>query len=222
MIRDAAKSVLKTLLTEKDFLNELDDKVGDGDHGLNMARGAQTAIEALDALDDDADLAEILQAIGEAFTANVGGTSGRLYGAALSEAAAVVDENSALDAATLEKFFGAVVDAIQTRGNAERGDKTMLDVLIPIHEAFRAENCAGKSFDEILTQARDAARDGAEFTKTIAAKKGRAVALGAKSVGCEDPGAASALIIFRALLAQWKSNLTATGDASTLTGGKVL
>ena len=96
MVRDAAKAVLKALLTEKDFLNELDGKVGDGDHGLNMARGAQSAIEALDVLDDDADLATILQAIGEAFTANVGGTAGRLYGAALSEAAAVVgkDNNS--------------------------------------------------------------------------------------------------------------------------------
>ena len=92
MVRDAAKAVLKALLTEKDFLNELDGKVGDGDHGLNMARGAQSAIEALDVLDDDADLATILQAIGEAFTANVGGTAGRLYGAALSEAAAVVDD----------------------------------------------------------------------------------------------------------------------------------
>jgi len=207
MIRDAAKAVLKALLAEKDFLNELDDKVGDGDHGLNMARGAQTAIEALNELDDGTDLAEILQTIGEAFTANVGGTAGRLYGAALSEAATVVDENSALDAATLEKIFGAVVDTIQTRGNAQAGDKTMLDVLIPIHDSFSAEVCADKTFEEILTQARDAARDGLENTKTLAAKKGRAASLGKKSVGFEDPGAASSLIIFRALCGQWKSGL---------------
>lgn len=207
MIRDAAKTVLKTLLTEKDFLNELDDKIGDGDHGLNMARGAQSAIETLDALDDDADLATILQAIGEAFTANVGGTSGRLYGAALSEAAAVVDEDSDLDAATLEKIFGAVVDAIQTLGNAQAGDKTMLDVLIPIRDSFSPEVCADKSFEEILTQARDAARDGLENTKALVAKKGRAASLGKKSVGFEDPGAASSLIIFRALCGQWKIGL---------------
>ena len=207
MIRDAAKAILKAILSEKDFLNELDEKIGDGDHGSNMAGGAQAAMEALDALDEDANLATILRTIGEAVTANVGGTAGPLYGAALSEAAAVVDEDSELDAATLEKVFGAVVKAIQIRGNAELGEKTMLDVLIPIYEVFRAENCAGKSLEEILTQARDAARDGLEFTKTIAAKKGRAASLGKKSIGFEDPGAASALIIFRALCARWKNDL---------------
>lgn len=207
MIRSAAKAVLKAILSEKDFLNELDEKIGDGDHGSNMAGGAQAAKEALDALDDDADLKKILQTIGEAFAADVGGSAGYLYGAAILEAAKVVDENSKPDAVTLEKIFGAVVDAIQSRGNARLGDKTMLDVLIPIHEAFLAENCAGKSFGEILTQARDAARDGAETCKTLAAKKGRAAALGQKSVGFDDPGAASALIIFRVLCIQWRNIL---------------
>lgn len=207
MIRDAAEAVFKAILSEKDFLNELDEKIGDGDHGSNMAGGAQAAMETLDALDEDADLATILRTIGEAVTANVGGTAGPLYGAALLEAAAVVDEDSELDAATLEKVFGAVVKAIQIRGNAELGEKTMLDVLIPIHEVFRAENCAGKSLEEILTDARDAARDGLELTKTIAATKGRAASLGAKSIGFEDPGAASALIIFRALCGYWKTGL---------------
>ena len=209
MIRDATEAVLKAILSEKDFLNDLDAKIGDGDHGSNMAGGAQAALEALDALDDDADLATILQTIGEAVTANVGGTAGPLYGAALSEAAKVVDDDSEPDAATLEKVFGAVVDAIQIRGNAVLGEKTMLDVLIPIRDSFRAENCAGKSLEEILTAARDAARDGLEFTKTIAATKGRAASLGKKSIGFEDPGAASSLIIFRALCVRWKSDLRA-------------
>ena len=207
MIRDAAQAAIKAILSEKDFLNELDEKIGDGDHGSNMASGAQAAPEALDALDENADLATILQTIGEAITANVGGTAGFLYGAALLEAGKVADENSELDASALEKIFGAVVKAIQIRGNAQLGEKTMLDVLIPIREVFRAENCAGKSLEEILTVARDAARNGLEFTKTIAATKGKAALLGEKSIGFEDPGAASALIIFRALCAFWKSNL---------------
>ena len=207
MIRSAAEAVLKAILSEKDFLNELDEKIGDGDHGSNMAGGAQAAKEALDSLDDDAGLKKILQAIGEAVSANVGGSAGHLYGAAILEAAKVVDEKSELDAVTLEKIFGAVVDTIQSRGNARLGNKTMLDVLIPIHEAFTAKNCAGKTFDEILTQARDAARDGAENCKTLVAKKGRAAALGQKAVGFDDPGAASALIIFRALCLQWRNIL---------------
>ncbi|MBQ4403582.1 MAG: dihydroxyacetone kinase subunit L [Selenomonadaceae bacterium] len=207
MTMAAAETVIKALLSEKDYLNGLDEKIGDGDHGSNMASGALATKEALDEAGDDADLKKILQAAGDAVIMNVGGTAGPLYGAAFLSAAEVIDKNSALDAATLEKIFGAAVEGIQKRGNAQLGDKTMLDVLIPIHEAFKAENCADKTFEEILTAARDAARGGLEFTKTIAAKKGRAASLGEKSIGFEDPGAASALIIFRALCGYWKDSL---------------
>ncbi len=207
MTMAAAETVIKALLSEKDYLNGLDEKIGDGDHGSNMASGALATKEALDEAGDDADLKKILQAAGDAVIMNVGGTAGPLYGAAFLSAAEVVNKKSALDAATLEKIFGAAVEGIQKRGNAQLGDKTMLDVLIPIHEAFKAENCAGKTFEEILTAARDAARGGLEFTKTIAAKKGRAASLGEKSIGFEDPGAASALIIFRALCGYWKDSL---------------
>ncbi len=207
MVRDAIEAVIKAILNEKDFLNELDEKIGDGDHGSNMAGGAQAAKEVLAEQDDDATLKEILQALGDAVTENVGGSAGPLYGAALQEAAKVLKKNSKLDAVTLEKIFGAAVEAIQLRGNSRRGDKTMLDVLIPIRETFRATNCAGKTFEDILTDARDAARDGLEFTKTIAARKGRAAALGDKSIGFEDPGAASSLIIFRTLCSKWKDSL---------------
>ena len=208
MTRDAATTVIKALLTEKDFLNDLDEKIGDGDHGLNMARGATAAADALEELDGD-DPKKILQAVGNAVIMSVGGSAGSLYGAGLLAAAEVLDENSALDSPTLEKIFGAVVDEIQKRGQANRGDKTMLDVLIPIHETFKPENCAGKTFEELLTEARDAARDGLEFTKTLVATKGRVAALKKKSVGFEDPGAASALIIFRALCGYWKDSFRA-------------
>ena len=205
MTKDAAQIVIKAILNEKNFLNALDEKIGDGDHGSNMVRGAQAAADALEELNSN-DTKKILQAVGEAITANVGGTAGPLYGAAFLGAANVVDENSALNAATLEKVFGAIITEIQKRGHAQRGDKTVLDVLIPIHETFRAEN-VGKSFEQILTEARDAGRDGLEFTKTLVAKKGRASALKKNSVGFEDPGAASALIIFRALCGYWKDSL---------------
>lgn len=198
MVRETALAVLNAILSEKDFLNDLDEKIGDGDHGSNMAGGVLAAKELLDELDGD-DAKEILTAIGSAFAKNVGGTAGPLYGAALLEAAKIVDKNSALDVDTLEKIFGTAVETIQKRGGAQRGDKTMLDVLIPIHETFRAALNTDKPLDEILTEARDAARDGFDFAKTIAAKKGRAAALRKKSVGFDDPGAASSLLIFRTL-----------------------
>ena len=207
MTSDAVNAVIKAILSEKDFLNDLDAKIGDGDHGLNMVRGANAASDALDELDGDENPKKVLQAVGNAVIMNVGGSAGSLYGAGLLAAAEILDENSALDAKTLEKAFGAVVDEIQRRGQANLGEKTMLDVLIPIRDTFKAENCAGKSLETLLTEARDAARDGLELTKSLVAKKGRAAALKSKSIGFEDPGAASSLIIFRALCGYWKDLL---------------
>ncbi len=207
MIREAADAVIKAILANKDYLCQLDEKIGDGDHGWNMARGANAAKEALDELEDTENLKEILQAIGEAVVMNVGGSAGPLYGAGILEAAKVVDENSKLDIVTLEKVFGAVVNAVKKRGHAEKGDKTMLDVLIPIHECFKAENVADRSLEEVLTSARDAARDGVEYTKTIPAQRGRASYLGDKSIGFEDPGAVSSLIMYRTLSGYWNDFL---------------
>lgn len=207
MIRAAAEAVIRALLADKEYLSQLDAKIGDGDHGLNMARGATAAREALEELDDAENLREVLQAVGEAVVMNVGGTAGPLYGTGILEAAKVVDEDSQLDAATLHKVFTAIVAGIQRRGHAEKGDKTMLDVLIPIRDSFRAENTVGKNLEQILTAARDAARDGVEFTKTIPARRGRASYLGDKSIGYEDPGAMSSLIMFRTLCGYWKDSL---------------
>ncbi len=207
MIKDAVNAVIKAILSDKDYLSQLDAKIGDGDHGLNMARGAKAAEEAIEELDDAANIQEVLQAVGDAVLMNVGGTAGPLYGTGILEAAKVVDENSKLDAATLEKVFSALVEGIQRRGKADKGDKTMLDVLIPIRDTFKAENIVGKTFEEILTEARDAARDGVEYTKTIPARKGRASYFGDKSIGFEDPGAMSSLIMFRTLCGFWKDSL---------------
>ena len=207
MVRDAASAVIKAILADKDYLSQLDAKIGDGDHGLNMARGAMAVEEALEELDDFPNVKEVLQAAGEAFVMNVGGSAGPLYGAGIVAAAEVVDENSKLDAKTLAKVFNATVEAIQKRGHAVKGDKTMLDVLIPIRDTFKTENTIGKSLEQILTEAKDAARDGVEFTKTIPAKKGRARYFGDKSIGVEDPGAMSSFIIFRTLCSYWKENL---------------
>ena len=209
MIKDAVDAVVKMIVAQKDYLSQLDAKIGDGDHGANMVRGAQAAVEALEELNDSEleDLKKVLQAIGEAVAMNVGGSSGPLYGTGILEAAKVADENSALDLETLEKIFGAAISGIQRRGHAQKGDKTMLDSLIPIYETFKAGNSAGKNLVTVLTEARDAGRDGVEFTKTIAAKRGRASYLGERSIGFEDPGAVSSLLIYQTLCGYWIDSL---------------
>ncbi|MBF1715289.1 MAG: dihydroxyacetone kinase subunit L, partial [Selenomonas sp.] len=150
-------------------------------------------------LPGDAPVQDVLHHIGRAFIENVGGAAGPLYGIAFVRAGEAVNAKTRLDVASFEKLFTAGIEAIQRRGRAEYGDKTMLDALIPIRDAFRSENADGKSLRECLEDALDAGRAGAEYTKTIAARRGRAAIIGERSIGVEDPGAMSSLIMFRAL-----------------------
>lgn len=198
-IRDAVDAVIAAIMAQKDYLTVVDAKTGDGDHGLNMARGFTAAEERLAELPVDAPLAEVLHEIGRAFIENVGGAAGPLYGIAFVRAGEAVGAKTRLDVASFEKLFSAGIGAIQRRGKAVRGDKTMLDTLIPIRDAFLPENAEGKSLRECLEDALEAGRAGAEYTKTIAARRGRAALIGTRSIGIEDPGAMSALIMFRAL-----------------------
>lgn len=198
-IRDAVDAVIAAIMAQRDYLTAVDAKTGDGDHGLNMARGFMAAEERLAELPVDAPLAEVLHEIGRAFIENVGGAAGPLYGIAFVRAGEAVGAKTRLDVASFEKLFSAGIGAIQRRGKAVRGDKTMLDTLIPIRDAFLPENAEGKSLRECLEDALEAGRAGAEYTKTIAARRGRAALIGTRSIGIEDPGAMSSLIMFRAL-----------------------
>ena len=200
MIRDAVRFIADAVIAEKDHLTALDAKIGDGDHGLNMARGATSALEVMEELDDDEmSASKILQTIGQAFIMNVGGASGPLYGTGLVEAGKALDKNATLDVETLEKSLGAAIAGIQRRGHANKGDKTMLDVLIPIRESLQASKEKNTSLLEALDEAITAGREGVEFTKTIVAKRGRASYIGERSRGFEDPGAVSSMVIFRTL-----------------------
>ena len=198
-VRDAVDAVITAIRAQKDYLTAVDAKTGDGDHGLNMARGFSAAEERLAELPADAPIKDVLYHVGRAFIENVGGAAGPLYGSAFVRASEAVTAGKRLDVRSFEKLFTAAIDAIQRRGRAERGDKTMLDTLIPIRDAFLSENAQGKSLRECLEEALNAGRAGAEYTKTIAARRGRAALIGARSIGIEDPGAMSSLIMFRAL-----------------------
>ncbi len=199
MIRDAADAVASAIIAQKDYLTSLDAKIGDGDHGINMARGFTAVQEALDEMDDTSKPGPVLKTIGRTLLSSVGGAAGPLYGTAFLNAAKLCDDDTALNVQTMEKLLGAAVEGVKKRGHAERGEKTILDALIPIHECFLPENAKDKTLLECLSAAAKAARDGVDYTKTIAAKKGRASYVGERSIGYEDPGAVSTMIMFRAL-----------------------
>ena len=170
-LTEAMTAVSRTILREKDFLTELDAKIGDSDHGINMARGFRAVEDALASISDPTNPKLVLQTVGETLLENVGGAAGPLYAAGFLAAAKVCEPDEQLTVASCKKLFGAAVEAIKKRGRSQKGDKTMLDVIIPIYECFTPEYADGLTLRECLTEANYAATDGVEYTKTIAAKK---------------------------------------------------
>ena len=117
-VRDAVNAVIAAIMAQKDYLTALDAKTGDGDHGLNMARGFTAAQERLAELPGDAPVQDVLHHIGRAFIENVGGAAGPLYGIAFVRAGEAVNAKTRLDVARFEKLFTAGIEAIQRRGRA--------------------------------------------------------------------------------------------------------
>lgn len=198
-IKDALDAVAAAIIAQKDYLTDLDRQIADGDHGINMTRGFQAAMDAVEEMDDTTKPGPVLETIGKAFIHNVGGAAGPLYGTGFIKAAAVCDENTKLNVASFEKLLGAAIAGIEKRGHAKKGDKTMLDTLIPVHACFLPENAEGKTLFEVLQDASHAAKEGVDYTKTIAARRGRASLVGERSIGHEDPGAVSSMLMYRAL-----------------------
>lgn len=198
-IKDALDAVAAAIIAQKDYLTDLDRQIADGDHGINMTRGFQAAMDAVEEMDDTTKPGPVLETIGKAFIHNVGGAAGPLYGTGFIKAAAVCDENTKLNVASFEKLLGAAIAGIEKRGHAKKGDKTMLDTLIPIHACFLPENAEGKTLFEVLQDASHAAKEGVDYTKTIAARRGRASLVGERSIGHEDPGAVSSMLMYHAL-----------------------
>jgi len=198
-IKDAFDAVANTIISQKDYLSGIDAKAGDGDHGFNMARGFTAARDAVDEMEDTSKPGPVLKTIGKALIQNVGGAAGPLYGAAFVKAAEACDDDTAMNKQSFAKLFDAAVKAIQDRGHAQQGDKTILDALIPIRDCFLPENTEDKNLYEVLQEASKAAGDGVSYTKTIPARKGRASLVGERSIGVEDPGAVSTMIMYRAL-----------------------
>lgn len=189
-IRRAAELVS----ADADRLTRLDAAIGDGDHGLNLDRGFAAAVEALPA---GAPPGRVLIAAGRAIVSKTGGASGPLYGTALRRAGKSLGDAEEASAAQLGEALDAAVTGIKELGEAQPGDKTMLDALIPATEAFGAS--ASEGIPEAAKAAAEAAEQGAEATVPLVARKGRASYLGERSAGHLDPGAASSALLIRAL-----------------------
>lgn len=196
-IYDCISRIAARIIDNKEYLTELDREIGDADHGVNMARGFQAVLEKVP--QDNANIGEVLKKTGMTLLSTVGGASGPLYGTAFMEAGKAAAGKESLEAGDVPVILNAVIAGIQKRGKAVRGEKTMLDALIPAAESFTEKMEASSDLSEAMDAACAAARDGVEFTKTIRATKGRVSYLGDRSIGHQDPGATSATLIMEAV-----------------------
>ncbi|MBQ7155144.1 MAG: dihydroxyacetone kinase subunit L [Synergistaceae bacterium] len=187
----------ESIIANKDFLTELDREIGDSDHGINMARGFHAVLEKVDP--EAADIGASLKKAGMTLLSTVGGASGPLYGTAYMEAGKVLAGKTELTAEDMKAALEAAIAGIQKRGKAVKGEKTMLDAIIPASETYAAKIAEGADIVSALTAACQSAREGVEYTKTIIATKGRASYLGERSIGHQDPGATSATLTLEAI-----------------------
>ncbi|QRM57808.1 dihydroxyacetone kinase subunit DhaL [Sinorhizobium sp. BG8] len=186
--------------TEKDHLSELDGAVGDADHGITMSLGFAAVSSAIARLDIERTLpSEILSAAATAFLDAVGASTGPLYATGFRKAAQALKEDESLSQAGQAAIVGAITQGIKDRGKGQRGDKTMLDAWIPAVEAAQQANEKGLGVREMWDEIVAAAEGGANSTRSMVAARGRAARLGERSLGHVDPGAASAVLILRAM-----------------------
>ena len=192
MLRCAAAQIRANV----DVLGKYDSVGGDGDHGTTMVR-AMGNLEKAIASSKAADLKTLLNNIGWAVMGTDGGATGPLFGSFFSGMAPVTAGKKTLDAKTLAAVFEGGLANIQKYSQAKQGDKTMLDALIPAVQGLRASADAGADAAASLSRAAEAAAQGAEATKKMVARVGRAKNIGERSLGSPDPGAVSVSLIFK-------------------------
>jgi phosphoenolpyruvate---glycerone phosphotransferase subunit DhaL len=194
---DLVKAMAATMKEHQRHLTQLDSAIGDGDHGNNMHRGFQAALESLEAANPETP-SDALKAVSTALIGKVGGAAGPLYGTAFLRASTALSGKEEVSREDMVEALDAAVEGVKQRGKAEVGDKTMVDALEPAAEAARKAASSGKSVGEVLRAAAEAAGEGAEATVPLIAKKGRASYLGARAAGHVDPGARSSYLLLDA------------------------
>ena len=191
VLRKLIEQVCQAVIAEADHLTDLDQAIGDGDHGINMKRGCEAVLADIDNIAAKP-LPEAMRAIGTQLVMTVGGASGPLYGTLFLSLGKELPVEP--DLAAVARAVQAALIAVKARGKSELGQKTLLDVLAPVADRLSSgplNNLA--ELGVVATQA-------AEATIPVLATRGRASFLGDRSVGHMDPGACSLALVIRTVV----------------------
>ncbi|MDQ0739959.1 dihydroxyacetone kinase subunit DhaL [Pseudomonas sp. W4I3] len=198
--------LVSVIVANREYLSEIDGAIGDGDHGINMAKGFAHCGRALEGR--QLSLAQALDELTLSLMEGIGGSMGPLYGSLFIGMADEVRGSEAIDAATFARLLRGGLTSLQDITEAGVGDKCLMDTLIPAVEAFERAHADGASFNDALQAMKSAASQGRDSTKDLVAKIGRASRLGERSLGVLDAGAVSCCLILTRLADSVQPRLT--------------
>jgi len=193
--RDMLVAVSQSMIDQTDVLTDADLAIGDGDHGIGMRRGFESALEALKAGEPES-VDAVFKATGMAILSNTGGAAGAVFGT-LFRSGAKGFSGGVVDGESFPAFLEEGLAAVLKRGGVTEGQKTMVDALAPAARAARA--ASGSGLKAASAAAASAALEGVEATKGMIATTGKARSLGERSIGHPDPGAISISLILKAM-----------------------
>jgi dihydroxyacetone kinase/dihydroxyacetone kinase-like protein len=196
------RTIAQTAVDNERYFGDLDAVVGDGDFGYSMARGFELVLADWDSF-DRTDIGTFLKKVAVVITSRVGGTSGPLWGTALLRAGAVAGDKTELTSDDALAMLRAAIEGIKTRGKSDLGDKTLLDALVPAVDELEKALEEGDDAGAAIRRAATTAREEAEATKAMLAKRGRASYTGERSIGTLDAGAIAVAVMFEQVADAW-------------------
>jgi phosphoenolpyruvate---glycerone phosphotransferase subunit DhaL len=197
------RTIAETAVENEKYFGDLDAVVGDGDLGYSLARGFEKVLEGWDGI-DRADAGTFLKRSGMIIASRIGGTSGPLWGTAFLRAGAASGSTEDLSGEQVAAMLRAAIEGIKARGQSDVGDKTLLDVLVPMADCIERESAAGADAEQVLRATATVAREAAEATKDMVAKRGRASYTGERSRGSVDAGATAVAVIVERISETWQ------------------
>ena len=191
-----AKLIQEVIDAHASEIEKLDQEIGDGDHIFNVQRGIKLVIE-LEPTIKELPISKALNQIAMKVLSGIGGSSGALFGTLFMTMAKGENIDEGVDYKKAIEIFAQGVEAVKQRGKADVGEKTMMDVLIPVANCLQDGVQNNKNINEILSEAIQVAEKGMQSTKDLLATKGRASFLGERAKGHIDPGARSSQLMIK-------------------------
>jgi phosphoenolpyruvate---glycerone phosphotransferase subunit DhaL len=195
--------IADTVLENEQYFSELDGVVGDGDFGYSIARGFEKVINEWDTIDQSLP-GNILKGVSMKIVGAVGGVSGTIWGTAFLRAGITLGTKTEITRPDVIAMFHSAIEGIKKRGNADLGDKTLLDALVPAVDQLEKSFNDGKDTSTALDEAAVVCRQAAEATRPMLAMRGRAAYTGERSIGTLDAGAVAMAVLFEAVSKAWK------------------